>query len=188
MGFFDRFRSRSTSTPSLDDFDPLHPELKNIRVGYYLDYDLKTWEVTAYNRYDYGDGYGGEEWQLQAQGDTIYLELEADDEERWTLSRKISFQTIDEDIRREIAEKEDPPERIILAGQSFFMDESGSGDMYKNGQGEKQSFIYWGYVDEGDTSFVTVEQWGETEFEAAHGFYVETYQFNNILPGVVGGV
>ncbi|MFQ5585121.1 MAG: DUF4178 domain-containing protein [Calditrichia bacterium] len=43
--------------------------------------------------------------------------------------------------------------------------------------------MYWDFIDEEDENFLTIEQWGETEFEAAMGYYVEEYQFTNILPG-----
>ena len=63
-----------------------------------------------------------------------------------------------------------------------FFDESGSGNMYKDGKGSPEEFRYWDYIDKEDEKYITIEQWDENEFEAAAGYYVEEYQFTNILP------
>ena len=42
--------------------------------------------------------------------------------------------------------------------------------------------IYWDYTDETGEKLLTIEQWGETEFEAAVGKTVQAYEFRNILP------
>lgn len=181
MGFFDRFKSKPESGG--DDFDPLHMELGKMKVGYYVDYDLKTWKVTAYNRYDYGEGYFGDEWELEADGETRYLEREEDDEVSWTLSRKLPIGAIDGNIRQQIIDNEDPPDQVTVKGKTYYMDESGSGHLYKDGKGDGVPFICWDYESEDGESVLAIEQWGETDFEASEGIYVEDYQFSNILPG-----
>ena len=65
---------------------------------------------------------------------------------------------------------------------TYYLDESGSGRMHQEGQATKE-FIHWDFIDEEDEHCLTIEQWGETEFEAAEGYYVEEYQFTSILPG-----
>ena len=40
-----------------EELDPLQDlVLSKLKVGYLLDYDMKTWEVTEYNKYDWDDG------------------------------------------------------------------------------------------------------------------------------------
>ena len=53
MGFLDRFRNKSEQ-PELDPLKDL--VLGKLRVGYLLDYDLRTWTMTDYNRYEFNDG------------------------------------------------------------------------------------------------------------------------------------
>ena len=49
MGFSDLFKKKNKDT-----FDPLKDlVLSKLRVGYFVDYDMKTWEVTGYNKYDF---------------------------------------------------------------------------------------------------------------------------------------
>ena len=35
--------------------------LSKLRVGYLVDFGMKTYHVTAYNHYDYGEGYTADE-------------------------------------------------------------------------------------------------------------------------------
>lgn len=167
-----------------DEFDPLRDlNLSHLKVGYLVDYDMKTWQVTAYHRYDYGEGYIAEEWELTAGREKVYLGREEDDEVEWTISKKLPIGAIEGDVRKYIIEHEDPPSQIVVKGKTFYLDESGTAYFYEGGKGEPIGLIYWDFIDEEDENFVTIEQWGETEFEAAEGYYVEEYQFSNILPG-----
>ncbi|HQU73952.1 MAG TPA: DUF4178 domain-containing protein [Calditrichia bacterium] len=179
MGFFDRFKKDADD----DGFDPLDLQLSRLRVGYLVDYDLKTWEVKAYNRYDFGEGQFADEWELQADGQSVYLNREKDDEEYWSLSKKLPLGAIEENIKKHIMENEDPPNQITVKGQTYYLDASAPGYLLKGGYGPRVPFIVWEFIDEEDRNFVTIEQWDESEFEASIGFEVEEYQFSNILPG-----
>ena len=89
MGFKDLFKKDKPQP------DPLRElTLSNLKVGYFLDYDLKTWEVTAYNVYDFSEGDKAHEWQLKSSEETVYLELESDDEDYWSWNRKIPSNSI----------------------------------------------------------------------------------------------
>lgn len=176
MGLRDLFKKQE------DDFDPLADlTLSKLKLGYMVDYDLKTWEVTDYSRYDYGDGYETEEWELTSGSEVCYLERGEDDEVEWSLCKKIPIGVIEEDVRKSILETEDPPNRITCKGETFYLDESGGAYMHQKGEPTGE-FIFWSFVDEEEDNFVTIEQWGENKFEAAKGQYVEEYQFTNILP------
>ena len=170
--------------PGIDPLSDL--TLSRLKKGYYVDYDLKAWEVTAHNRYDY-DGEWTDEWELTSSSEVRYLELEVDDAETWTLYRKVAVTEIEEDVRAEILENEDPPSVIHFEGKEYEAESSDAGHFYKDGgsnpSGSGQEFINWSYVDESEKLALLIEQWGENEFAASAGEVVETYQFNNILPG-----
>ena len=166
-----------------DVFDPLKDLiLEKLKVGYYLEYDMKTWQVTAYNKYDFGDGMWSQEWELTSGREKCYLERREDDDVEWALSKKIPLGAIDQNVREHIRDFEDPPGQIEVKGKIFYLDESSSVYYYPGGKEPKQGLIAWEFIDEDDTAFVTLEQWGEEDFEAAQGVYVEEYQFTNILP------
>lgn len=180
MGISDLFGKKKK-----EEFDPLRDlVLSKLKVGYMLDYDLKTWEVTGYNRYDWGEGEYSEEWELQSGGEIIYLEREEDDGNLiWTVSRKIPISRIEKSVIDQIKEKEDPPEDIIFEGRKYYLSESGAGYLLKGGTGSKKGFIFWDFLDDSEKRILTIEQWGDNEFELSNGEYVDEYQFTNILPG-----
>ena len=178
MGFFDRFKQKPE-----DDFDPTNDlRLEKMQPGWLVDFDMKTWEVKGYRKYDYTEGYITQEWELLSGRERIFLERSQDDEVEWTVSKKIPLGMIEGDIREHIIEHDDPPEQITVKGKTYYLDESGPGYMYENGEGPAKEFVYWDFIDDEDEHFLTIEQWGEREFEASEGYYVEEYQFSNILP------
>jgi hypothetical protein len=178
MGWKDWFQKEETPPDPLADL-----VLARLRVGYLLDYDLRTWQVSAHHRYDFGEGSGAEEWELVSGDDRVYLGLERDDGEEWGLYRKIPIGAVDGDVRRHIREHDDAPDRVTCRGATYYLDESGGGYLTPAGGGDRQGFLYWDYLDRDEAHYLTIEQWGETEFEAALGEPVEEYQFSNILPG-----
>ncbi|ACF13651.1 hypothetical protein Ctha_1187 [Chloroherpeton thalassium ATCC 35110] len=168
---------------SEESFDPLKDlVLSKLKVGYILDYDMKTWVVSDYNKYNI-DGHVSHEWELTSGREKIYLEREEDDDVFWSVCKKLPIGAIDGGIKKYIMENDDPPEQITVKENKYYMDESGAGFMYKGGLGRGIEFIFWTFVDADDKGFITIEQWGESEFDAVEGIFVEEYQFSNILPG-----
>ena len=179
MGLADRLFGRKKKAD--EEPDPLADlVLEKLRVGYMLDYDLRTWQVTGYSRYRFAGREDCEEWELTAGREQRYLEL-ADG--AWSLSASIAIGDIAGDIRQHILDHDDPPERIIFEGTVYRLDASYAGHMLPGGDGAGRQVIRWEFVDEDETRFVGIEQWSETEFTAAAGSAVEDYQFTHILPG-----
>jgi len=163
--------------------DPLHDlTLSHLKVGYFVDYDLKTWEVTGYNTYDWGEGDISEEWQLRSHDETIHIEKETDDTEIWSLSRPVAFNRLGMDLRRHMESHDDPPEQIQFDGTRYFLEEFGGGYFRPGGKGDGKQFLSWSFEDDSGERYLTITQWGENDFEASVGHPVEPYQFTNILP------
>ena len=190
MGWKDFFgirkkdRKQNAGTPAQDPAAQVTDlTLSDIKVGYHLDYDMKTWEVVAYHYYDWGDGGNlTHEWQLKSFDDTLYLEKTSDDETEWSVSRPIPFKQLGTSVRNHILEKEDPPDEIEFEGKIYHLDEFGGGKFFRNGKGPGREFLVWDYEDDAGECFLSIEQWDEDDFEASVGIFVEAYQFTNILP------
>ena len=180
MGLTERLFGKKKTEEA--DPDPLADlVLEKLKVGYLLDYDLQTWQVTGYARYTFSEKDDSvQEWELSAAGEQRYLER-ADD--AWSFSRKISIGDLEGDIRRHILDHNDPPARIVYKGTEYHLDASFAGRMFADGKGTGAELIRWEFLDEAETGFVGIEQWSESEFAAATGFVVEEYQFSHILPG-----
>lgn len=156
--------------------------LADLQPGYLVDYNMETWQCVARHRYDY-DGDSVDEWELQNGKKRLWLERGEDDGEYWGLAAKIRMGEIEQEVARDIREDRDPPKKINFDGKTWLADESGAGYFFEDCGNESEGFLFWTYADDDDDHFVTVEQWGENEFEAAAGAWVEPWQFDNILPG-----
>jgi hypothetical protein len=175
MGFLDKFKKK-------DRIDPLKDlVLSKMKVGWFLDYDLITWEVTAVNIYDF-EGDEAIEWQLKSAEETVYLELEADDEDFWSFNKKIAFAKLGPEVRDYFLTKDSPPEQISYDGLTYFLDEEAGGHYLKDGEEPGREVLRFSYMDDSEKKILEVEQWGEKDFEASTGIVVEEYMFSNILP------
>ena len=176
--FKNLFKKKQTPEP-----DPLSDlTLPKLKTGYLVDYDMKTWQVTGYNTYDWGSGDMSYEWQLTASDDVIYLERQVDDEDVWSITRKISFRDLGPGIAEHIQVHEDPPEKITYNGKKYYLDSMAGGTFFKDGTEEGYPLLSWDYEDDSEDYLLNIEQWGENDFAASVGEYVEEYQFSNILP------
>lgn len=180
MGWKDFFGKKKEEDQSVDPLADL--TLSNMKQGYFVDYDLRTWEVTARHYYDWGDGDITDEWQLKSHDDTIYLQKESDDDEEWCISRPIAFGKLGAGVRNHLSSHDDPPDEIDYEGETYYMEEFGGGYFYKNSTGAGQQFLSWSYENDAGSKYLSVEQWGEEDFEAFASEPVEEYQFTNILP------
>lgn len=184
MALWDLFKNNNHT----EDFDPIRDlTLAKLRPGYLVDYDAQTWRVKSYCRYDFGEGYTSEEWELDSGSETRYLEhAQEEGETQWSWSKRLPLGEIDGNLRQYIIQHDDPPDELTWDNQIYYLDESGPGYMYENGQGPAQEFIYWEFITEINESVLTIEQWGEREFEAWLSVPVQEYEFTSILPGEGG--
>ena len=174
--WFGRGRDKSELDP-LVDF-----QLGAMKVGYLVDYDMKTWEVTAYNTYDYS-GFRTKEWVLETSDKVLYLErADSDGETTWTLTESISIQQISGDVVEHTRRHDDPPENLTHDQRGYRLMESGAGLFHEDAEGRGSEFISWTYSDDSDENLLFITQYGERDFKAVAGEYVEEYQFTNILP------
>jgi hypothetical protein len=156
--------------------------LGEIERNFLVDYDLKTWEVRAISNYDY-DGYLTREWELHSDSGVGFLEQSVDDgQAEWTFTKRISIDAIAEDVVAEVASSDDPPRQIHFEGKSYEADEMSAGIQTQGDEESEKEFVGWSYESE-DGRVLFLNQWGEGDFSAYEGIYVEEYQFTDILPG-----
>jgi hypothetical protein len=183
MGIFDFFKKKEDpgENDSITDL-----VLDKMRPGYFVDYDLTTWEVTGAHRYDW-DGDESYEWQLSSAKGVIYLGMECDDEKDWSVSSEIDLKKLDASVISTAIEQGDPPASIIFEGEKYDLYETSGGLFFQDGQHKSQvqgrELIVWDYENEDGSRYLSIEQWGETEFKAYSGIPAQEYQFSNILPG-----
>ena len=159
--------------------------LSTLKVGFLVDYDLKTWQVTGYGTYDY-DGFVTEEWNLTADSEVNFLERAVDDGKTfWTLTQAIEVAQIEGDIANAIIANHEPPEEVRYGDQTYTGTESGAGLFLEGGEGAGREFVTWS-LEGADGRVLFISQWGERDFSACEGCRVEEYQFTDILPAAEG--
>lgn len=180
MGFADFFRKKKKDTGP----DPVRgTTLFNMKKGWMVDFDMETYEVLAANVYDWGHGDKSFEWQLKSVGKSVYLEMESDDEEEWSLSEKVPFSRLDPSVREQILDTGDPPDTVVFDGKTFYLEQMGGGHFLADASSISRELLRWDYEDDDGETFLCIEQWGEDDFDAAIGRPVKPWQFQNILPG-----
>ncbi len=177
---FERFFKKKKTEPEVDPITGL--TLESLKTGYYVDYDMKTWQVISTNTYDWGEGDITYEWQLESHDDTLFLEREVDDDDYWSICRKQPFKKLDAETRTKLLDYDNPPESLVFDGKTFYLEETGGALFYKDNSPEGKEVFKWDFCDETGKLFVTVEQWDENDYELVVGEKAHEYQFSNILP------
>ncbi|UZR94632.1 DUF4178 domain-containing protein [Chondrinema litorale] len=180
---FGFFKKKKKEEENRLHYDPTNIHIRDIRKNFILDYDLKTWEVEAEYEYDWGNEYFTYEYKLVCADDAVYLYVEEDDDLYLTISRKISFGKLGEDVEDSLRDKGRPPKIINYDDKTFYRESERPG-YFKNveSQGESEEFVNWEYVDESEEWVLNIEQWDEEAYEASIGKFVDASSFSNILP------
>tara|TARA_B100000686_G_C16775366_1_gene968053 strand:+ start:2116 stop:2661 length:546 start_codon:yes stop_codon:yes gene_type:complete len=167
-----------------DGVDALHDlVLDKMKPGYLVDFDMRTFRVNARNEYRWEEGGVTDEWELKQGSEVIFLERDEEDGEVfWTLARKTHIGSVEGNIDQYIIDHEDPPEKVVHAGITYYLEEDDIGEYFKGDTREGLKFVVWDYTDEQKEKQLSIEQWGEANFEVTLGVEVEEYQFSNILP------
>ena len=133
--------------------------LSKLKTGFLVDYEMKTYKVTACNKYQWEEGGITDEWELKAGDETRFLERTQEDSEvEWSFCRKLPISQLEGDIAGEIISNEDPPEIVIFQGKKFIFEEDDIGEFFREGSDEGLSFVSWDFEDEQEKEFLTIEQ------------------------------
>ncbi len=180
MGLKDLFKKKKEP-----DYDATDIRVTDIKLGFIFEYDLSTWEVVEEYEYDWGNNYFSKEFKIFNGTETKFLSLDEDDELYIAVTTKVKVRSVDEDLPEYIIEHEAPPKKITYNGTKFFQEEESPGYFRNVEDGEDDDawseVVSWEYEDDND-QVLTIEQWGDKEFEASFGKYIKEYEISNILP------
>ena len=183
MGLFD-FLKKKEQEP---DYDPTNLQITDLKKGFILDYDMRTWEVKGEYTYDWGKSYYTREFKLDDGTETIYLHIDDNDDLSLSVSRKIKVRSVDEDIPDHIKKNEAPPKKLLYENKTFYLESDSAGYFHDEEDEDTDSNWYelmsWEYQDDEGKHILSIEQWDVLEFEAAFGKVVKAYEFSNLLPG-----
>lgn len=177
MGFLDSLFGGGDDDGQDDLVDD--PSLNQLREGYVLDYEMRTWEVTRHAKYDY-EGWPADEWTLENGDDLMFLEYEYDDGDVFLLSEPVEITevTVDGEPFRAVVREQEPPGTVSYAGDEYVLAEEGPA--MRTVDDRTNSLHYWVY--KGEEEFVALERYGSSDWNVYAGREVEPFEFDNILP------
>ncbi|HIF15359.1 MAG TPA: DUF4178 domain-containing protein [Bacteroidetes bacterium] len=176
MGLFDKKTS----------IDPADLTVFDLEEGFLFELDGKSWEVFREYFYDWGDEDYTKEVGVTDGDEKCFLYMEDDDEVELVFSKKIPIRSIQEDLPDIISKDDKPPTKIEYKGKTYLLDEESSG-YCKEGpfEGEDEDwekFVSWDFIDESGDFVLSVERWGDYEFEASEGKYLKESDIQDIMP------
>lgn len=183
MGIFD-FLGINKNKNSEPDYDPTDMKLYDMTSGSVFDYDLRNWVVTRTFEYQWDETDYSLEFEIDNGTEIKHLEVEQGDNGlNLTLSEKIKIRMIDEDLPSFIQRNDAPPKNLKYLDEHFFYKSKSVGLCKQEGTDVVDEFINWDFINKDETKILSIEQWGEDEFEAYISVKVKEYEFSNILPG-----
>jgi hypothetical protein len=180
MGLLDRFFKKKQT-----HYDSTNIRVHDIDVGFVFDYDLTTWEVVSIYEYDWGNNYFTREFKINNGSESLFLSIEEDDELSLSISKKISVRKLGDSVFDFLMSHQKPPKSISYNGREYFLTKEAPGYYHDISKGDDawEEFISWDFEDDSEDFLITIEQWGEKEFEASAGKYIDEFEISNILPG-----
>lgn len=204
--FFNKFRSKNSSKE--ENLLPDEITLWNLKKGYMLDYELRTWEVKGVYEYDWGRSGKSTEYKIHDGTEFLYLHVnEHEGEQVISVAEKIKIADLQgsqakvnheelgfqvkskavttsshQEIRNSISKNNTPPKEVVFQNETYYMSEESEGFFRDLDERERFRFIEWSYNDSGEEKFVTISRWSETELEVYAGIYLQDFEISNLLP------
>lgn len=169
-------------------YDPTQISIRDIRRGWFVDYDDKTWQAAEEYEYEWGKGKHSFEFMLQnGDGETLFLSLYERDGLECILTQKLRFGSLSQadEIESSIENSGKPPRELIINNIRFYRERELPG-YYRNVMDEqREPFVLWEYRDDSERHVLDVEQWGDNEYEVYTGQVVPERHFSNITPSEI---
>ncbi|MGB0430472.1 MAG: DUF4178 domain-containing protein [Bacteroidia bacterium] len=166
----------------MSQYDSLNIRVTDLALGYLFDYDLKTWEVKEEYEYDWGNENYTKEYKVTSGTEEKYLSVEVDDEIELAIWDKVSPIAIDRNLPKYIVENDEPPREVNLGGITYIRTEESNGYWRNTKSSNWDGFVNWDYENTDGDKMLSIERWGDEEFEAAAGKVVKEFEISNILP------
>lgn len=165
------------------DFDPLNVQLKDLRPGFFTDYNYKTYQITA-----------GFEYLLKNKSFKL-LQLDSGDELIWILIENgtntyivesKNLAVINSDLPGMMSDFKNPPQKIDFKEEGYYFNDSSDGkfrDMAKNAM-DWNRCTCWLYSNEEGNSYIYALQKGAGTFEGLLTKQTNSAEFMNFIPKI----
>jgi len=167
------------------EYDPTNLRVENLRKGYLVDFDLRTWTVTNDTQFDWDNQTLEKSLALNANGQTCFLVIrrEAGGRVLYHWGSEVNIYALDPNLESEILSQQRPQNILTVDGTPFYRESRFEGTYYQGTHQGGTRVLMWEYLDGKRENFIRVEQLGRNEFRAIKGRLVDDIEFSEILPG-----
>lgn len=182
MGLFSKKEKNFEPKGKPLDFDPLNVQIGDLRPGFFVDYNFKTYEITG------GFEYSLKEYSFKA------LKFDAADHVMWVviqnamdtfLAENVSLTAVNPELQTLMANFGKPLSTVRFNEADFAISAQGDGkfrDLSKNAM-DWNRLACWKYAS-GDGTLLFALQKGQNTFEALLAKPVNAGEFSNFLPKI----
>jgi hypothetical protein len=176
MGLFDFFKKDKKKEPKVDF------TVNEMKKGFIVDYSMKSWEVKKVSNYNWGNNYYSKEYILDAGDEKMFLNVEDDDGLVCSIWSSIDLFDIDQNLAIEIRTNDEAPNKLLYANKTYVRKESSQAVCEEEGVEGESKLVNWTYQHSESKECISINRWGEEEFDASVGTYIKAREFSNILP------
>ncbi|MBX2842684.1 MAG: DUF4178 domain-containing protein [Flammeovirgaceae bacterium] len=169
------------------DYDPTNIKVENLKTGFMLDYQFKTWDVAAEFQYDWEDGTSEKNFKIKAGLDSVLINVMPDNQQFKIIHfERINFYAINNALEVEIHFRNKPRNIFEYQGKQYYRESTLNGMFFNLSEKDKGSKVKaWEFLDADRKEIIRIEKIGEKELRTFKGQYVSTHEFSEILPRVI---
>jgi hypothetical protein len=156
-------------------------EIEDLQKGYFLDYDLKTWQITDFSTYTWDNGVNDFESTLFDGKDKLYLSYETVNESS-SIFWEEKIDKIWVAARNKIRAEQDLTQNTFtFENKNYHFAAEGSAKVKSTK--ETYNLVNWLFESEDGQNLVSFNKYGDGFIEAYLGIRITEHQINNITPG-----
>jgi hypothetical protein len=183
MGLFSKKEKNYEPKGKPLDFDPLNVQIGDLRPGFFVDYNFKTFEITAGFEYALKD-YSFKALKFDAADEVIWVALE--NAMNTYLMETVGIGVINPELQNMMSNFGKPPATLTYKDVIYNLNNQGDGryrDLLKNAM-DWSRLTCWKYVAADGSSTLYALQKGQSNFEAIVAKPVGVGEFSNFLPKI----
>jgi hypothetical protein len=171
----------NTPIRQIKEQNPTQLNIKDLKVGAFLDYELVTWEVVYQTQYDWDRKITEIQYQLsdhKGHSMLVFVQIHEKYPSTWS-ENKISYHDFETYKLSDILYS--PPTELTFKDQSFFRKNIGIGKKFIPNEQEGLQIKQWHYITSDEKQSLRILQYEDKGWAAFSGKKIEEFEFENIL-------
>jgi hypothetical protein len=165
------------------DFDPMNVQIRDLRPGFFVDYNFKTFEITGGFEYSMKD-YSFKTMKLDSSNEVVWLLIENGTDT--FLMETVPLASIDGNLQNLMSNFGKPPAQITYKDNVYSIDNQSDGrfrDLQKNAMDWSRSSCWKYRSGDGNMRLYAIQK-GQSTFDGIAAIMVSAGEFSNFLPKI----